>query len=464
MGSRFIRGTKLWLKYKSIAGDWVNKPSGFSVGQEKEADLLLSKIEANVRARIDAGEKGNEGPITVNRYADSWLALRETRGLSCAVDDKSRFEYRVRPVLGSMLLSEVRPRHIRDFVRKQREGKDAPAPRTLRNVYAMLHTFFHDAVVDELIPSNPCVLPRGELPQKVDKDPHWRPTAVFAREEVEGLISDERIPEDRRVVYTILFLTGVRWGECAALRWKHYEPTMRPLGRLRIGDSYSVRLQRVKSVKTNVPREVPVHPLLAEVLEGWREEGWQTLMGRPPTAEDLIVPSRTGGQRTLDGQPDYAALLEAVPNMKQAELARRLGVSRAAVCQGLRKGKRQLRDHGNFRTPSQAYSRLRDDLARLELRARRVHDTRRTMITLALNDGARRDVLQGITHGNKGDIIDLYNSPLWALKCEELAKLRIRRQSPAGLGTALGTVGDEAEELRGDTKLRRQDSNLWPGD
>ena len=40
----------------------------------------------------------------------------------------------------------------------------------------------------------------------------------------------------------------------------------------------------------------------------------------------------------------------------------------------------------------------------MELRARRVHDTRRRMITLALNEGARRDVLQGITHGNKGDI------------------------------------------------------------
>jgi hypothetical protein len=81
---------------------------------------------------------------------------------------------------------------------------------------------------------------------------------------------------------------------------------------------------------------------------------------------------------------------------------------------------------------------------------RRIHDTRRTMITLALNDGARRDVFQGITHGNKGDIIDLYNSPLWSLKCQEMAKLRIRRVPPAGLGTVLGTVGVDAEENFGD--------------
>jgi hypothetical protein len=62
---------------------------------------------------------------------------------------------------------------------------------------------------------------------------------------------------------------------------------------------------------------------------------------------------------------------------------------------------------GATATPSNVYSRMRDDLDRLGLRRRRVHDTRRTMITLALNDGARRDVLQGITHGFKGDIIDL---------------------------------------------------------
>jgi hypothetical protein len=123
-----------------------------------------------------------------------------------------------------------------------------------------------------------------------------------------------------------------------------------------------------------------------------------------------------------------------------------------------------LRDHSGFRTPSQAYSRLREDLERMELRRRRVHDTRRTMMTLALNDGARRDVLQGITHGNEGDIIDLYNTPLRSLKCQELAKLRIRRVPPAGLGTVLGTVAIDAEEFRGDKGLRRQDSNLWPGD
>ena len=42
-----------------------------------------------------------------------------------------------------------------------------------------------DAVVDELISSNPFVLKRGELSKKIDKNPEWRQKALFTREEVE---------------------------------------------------------------------------------------------------------------------------------------------------------------------------------------------------------------------------------------------------------------------------------------
>ena len=53
----------------------------------------------------------------------------------------------------------------------------------------------------------------------MDKDPEWRSTAVFTREEVEPLLSDTRLPEDRRVLYAFLFLTVMRIGEAVALRW-----------------------------------------------------------------------------------------------------------------------------------------------------------------------------------------------------------------------------------------------------
>jgi hypothetical protein len=66
--------------------------------------------------------------------------------------------------------------------------------------YEMLHTMFHDAVVDELIATNPACSIVASYQRRSTPIRIGDRSAVFAREEVEALISDERIPEDRRVV------------------------------------------------------------------------------------------------------------------------------------------------------------------------------------------------------------------------------------------------------------------------
>src|SRR5262249_16156808 len=144
------------------------------------------------------------------------------------------------------------------------------APRTVRHVYGVLHRMFEDAVADELIDSNPCAIKRGELPAKIDKDPTWRSGAVFSREELERLISDERIPEDRRVFYAIAFLGGLRTGEVSALRWRAYDSEIEPLGKLLVAASFNTRTRTEKAVKTGRPREVPVHRTLAKLIAAWK--------------------------------------------------------------------------------------------------------------------------------------------------------------------------------------------------
>lgn len=125
----------------------------------------------------------------------------------------------------------------------ERDRGELMAPRTVRHVYGTLHTMLHDGVVDELISANPCVLRRGELPKKIDQDPTWRDGAVFTRDEAEQLISGSRVPEHRRVWNALLFLGGLRFGEAAALRWRHYDATVEPLGRLNVAGSWDSRLR-----------------------------------------------------------------------------------------------------------------------------------------------------------------------------------------------------------------------------
>lgn len=369
----YLRGKVWWMHWY----DEAQARQSASTGKREKAEALkvLQAVEREVIRNIRLGVV-TEGPPTFERRSGKWIADRKRRGVASAKDDAGRLRHAM-PTLGHLLVTDIRPGHIKDLFRELRmkcgPGKDQMAPRSVRHVYGVLRTFFGDLVADELIPANPCVLKRGDLPKKVDKDPLWRRTAVYTREEVEQLISDERIPENRRVLYALIFLGGMRIGEAAARQWSDYDATIKPLGRMGIASSFNRKENRLKPVKSQVPRELPVHPALAQVLARWKLGGWAGMMGRAPRAEDLIIPSSTG----------------------------------------------------RFLQDPVVLEKLHADLDTLGLRRRRTHDARRTLVSLALGDGARKDILEWITHGPKGDIMSLYTTLPWESLCAEISKLKI---------------------------------------
>ncbi|MGC4120497.1 MAG: tyrosine-type recombinase/integrase [Myxococcales bacterium] len=343
----------------------------------------------------------NPKRLTLKQYGKRWLRERKRQGLAIAGQDGIVLRLHVFPELGDMPLAEIRPHHIRDLVRKLRlkpsEKGGTLAPRTVRRVYGTLHVLLHDAVADELLVANPCVLKRHELPKNIDKDPTWRPSAVFLREEVEMLLSNAAIPFDRRVLYGLLFLTGIRFGEAAALHWCDIDLNAEPLGRLLVHRSYSFRTKSEKPTKTQQPREVPIHPALRRILEEWRS-GWKATFGREVEPSDLVLPQCGRLYLRSEGDPH-----RAITKM-----------------------------HGRgHRNTNRSLRRLREDLDRVGLRHRRVHDTRRTFVSLTQADGARKDVLRWVTHGPTGDIMDLYTTLPWHAVCAEVAKLRLTEPPPS---------------------------------
>lgn len=235
---------------------------------------------------------------------------------------------------------------------------------------------FADLVADEVVDRSPCVLTRTELGANIDKDPEWRTGAIFDREEAELLISHDEIPEDRRVLYGTLFLTGMRYGEVAGLRFRHIDTTLRPLHRITVAHSYEGR------TKSNLTRQVPVHPTLAAMLAEWRLGGYARLTGGPPKADAFVLPHAKGG----------------------------------------------------IRSRHRARKDFLRDLDLLKLRHRRLHDTRRTFISLAQAAGARKDILEHITHGPRGNIMHVYTTLPWDALCEAVACLQIRRRD-VGVGS-----------------------------
>lgn len=369
MGTIYPRGKMLWMGYKDVHGKLKYRSTGFRVGQERAARKLLQKVEGKISAGEAYGE-AQHGPVTVKRYAKTWLDRRRRQGVGDVDNDEGRLDNHVLPAIGRMPINDVRPRHILGVIDTLKEaGKHAP--RTIHNIYGTIRTMFAQAVVEELVDVSPCVLTKAQLPKKVDKNPEWRAGAIFVRDELELLISSDLIPRDRQIVYALEGVGGLRHGEMAGARWRLYDTRAKPLGRLVVARSYNNA-----GTKTMVTRELPVHPVLAAMLAEWHLEGWEQMMGRKPTPDDLIIPSREGRVRS--------------------------------------------RHHSR--------NKLLQDLKRLGLRHRRGHDLRRTFITLARVDGARADLLEMVTHQQRGDIVNIYTSMPWPSLCDEVAKLNVSRR------------------------------------
>lgn len=394
MSSIYARGRKLWCRLKQD-GRWVSKPTPFTVDQRPQAQRYADRAQANLDARAAAGAP--TGALTLRRYIATWLERRRTAGHDWTAD-RGRLDKHVLPVLGGHELTRLRASHVAELVRRLRFANDPRlAPRTVRNVYSVLAAAMRDAAIDGLIETTPCILTAAQLGPVVDKDREWRASALFTRAEAEQLISDPRIPADRQLGYALGLLAGLRPGESAALRWRHYEPDLTPLGRLTVASSYNTKYSMLKGTKTEANRSVPVHPVLAAMLAEWHLAGWAAMMGVVPSADDLILPL----------PPDV---------------------------------KRTRRTGERFRGYDYSGKRWREeDLPALGWRSRSIYDTKSTFITLAIDDGADPGIIRDrVTHTKpRRDAFDGYDrGPHWAQTCAEVAKLRISR-APRGALIAL---------------------------
>lgn len=161
-------------------------------GRDREHPVVV-RVAAPERTVKHAPARG----ITVRVFVADWIAKRRERGLDWK-NDESRLKHHVLPALGDLLLVEVRARHVVDLFHKLRTDRERNlAQRTIYNIYTVVAALFRDAKLADLIEQTPCILDERQLGPLVDKDPEWRNEAVFARDEVETIISDARIPADR---------------------------------------------------------------------------------------------------------------------------------------------------------------------------------------------------------------------------------------------------------------------------
>lgn len=377
MGNVYRRGKVLWIWWFDSQGVRQYESTGYPVGQERKARAALRKMEERAKAGVATDDESVAG-----FYFGVWRPFRRARDLSGQANEEVCIEKHVLPYLGSMRLEDVRHHDVLNVVyRLEKAGR---APRTIHNVVGAVRRLFKEARRRGLVDANPCMdLQRGDLPVKRDKDPEWREGAVFERHEIEHLCFSPSIPLWRRIDYALAFFTGTRDGERFALRWRHWDASAQPLGKLTFARSWNAHLLRETETKTKVPRYVPVHPALAGMLTEWRDSGWEEYMGRAPGPEDLVIPYR-----------------------------------RAYV-------KRRHVGSAERRNPPLTHKYLQIDLEAQGWRNRRAHDFRSTMINLALEDGAQEGIVRRLTHLKASEAFDLYKRNRWPVLCAEVAKIRV---------------------------------------
>lgn len=192
-----------------VNGKRVYVRGAYATRREAEtalAKLKIAKSQGTYRVPDDE---------TVEQFLDGWITRKAKAGdhrprtSACYRSTITAF---VAPVIGSMRLSDVRPRHVQAVVDRMAEGSRCTSkPATVHRRYRMLKAAFADAVKTDRLAVSPC---RGiDLP-KLTTERLNPPTPAEVARIIDAAAAPYRLP------LTLAAWTGLRRGEVLALRWQ----------------------------------------------------------------------------------------------------------------------------------------------------------------------------------------------------------------------------------------------------
>ncbi|SCL38790.1 Site-specific recombinase XerD [Micromonospora rhizosphaerae] len=188
-----------------LGSDGVMRTAPQTFATERQAEKWLTVVESEIlRGEWVPPEAGE---IRLSDYGDRWI--RERR---LAPRTRQLYEYlfalHIRPHLGHIALAAIKPATIRSWRGKLLNG-GTPEPQAVK-AYCLLRAVLNTAVrEDEILRQNPCRIKgydRFHTPE--------RPTATIAQ--VYALA--DAMPARFAALIIVAALSGLRWGELAALR------------------------------------------------------------------------------------------------------------------------------------------------------------------------------------------------------------------------------------------------------
>ena len=195
-----------------------------AVAAEFERQSDAGEVVTRAEKREQEAEKAKEEAkiLTLRQYGERVFMPAKTVTMS----ENGRSNYqgnlnnRIYPVLGDIKLPDITSAQITALLLDvQMEGK---SHSTVLKIYTILHSLFKMAYRGDMIPSNPMDKVDRPKPRK-DEVKSTQPDALSVDEVNRILTALQEEPLKWQALIHVLIDTGVRRGECCALRWENVD-------------------------------------------------------------------------------------------------------------------------------------------------------------------------------------------------------------------------------------------------
>jgi len=212
--TRYGDAFRVRYRVPTPSGKWIHRSETLRVSK-KQARAILNQRILEVRESLTVPLKATE--LTVKDFVESyWRPYLQRRQVkpSTLSSYECGLQKHVLPTLGEILLTEVTPLYIEELVCSRSQA--GLAPKTVRNLVALLQSIFSLAVENDLLPRSPV---RGKhKPSVMCSD---RP--IWTAEQIRQIV--QAVPTIYRCLFHCAALTAARLGELLALKWDcvHFE-------------------------------------------------------------------------------------------------------------------------------------------------------------------------------------------------------------------------------------------------
>ncbi len=218
--------------------------------------------------KMEKGEYVEYKDITLREYLSMWLeSKKDNLKLTTYSFYKNIIEDRINPILGSIMLSKLKPLHIQEFLNHYAGNKDITST-TVKHYFTTLNTALNQAVKWQLIPNNPCSAVKSPRREKTEMK-------VLTPEDVNKLLNSVKNGKYGTMFMPILLAVacGLRRGEIVALKWEDIDLENETI---RIDESSAMRVDG-KNIITDTKTEksqrtISLPPFIIPILKDHKKQ------------------------------------------------------------------------------------------------------------------------------------------------------------------------------------------------